>query len=1011
MKTKKILSVFLSFFILITLPISAMAQEDIVNGEFFAQTIDSTVADSYNTVNSQWNITMWNSNGGSYVTYEVNTEQAAEYTVTVTTGTARSGAVMDISVNDKEYIKNTEVISANTENYNDTRTQEFGKIILKEGKNVIKFINRADSEDTVLLWSFSLKATGRKINDGDILDGEFDADINSGTISGSSNATLYTYAVTINKGGYVTYDVNVENEGEYDISVVTGTAKSGAYMGIALNDEKIIPDTKLISAETGLYNSKKTQVLGSITLKPGKNIIKFSVPTNSADVVVIYAFGLKKTEIKGIKINNFGFYGNDGIRVPYVVKSGMNVTAAADIKKGKDFSENLTFIIAEYSDDKLKNVTAKPIDLSGITDTNVHRISADITLSGEGGSVKAFLFKAGTITPVSDAYAYEELKIFPSDVLETPVNYQLATDTLNNDGVNYAEYGDHDDYNIDAIFYDGAVMGGKQTKVFAYLGLPQNASANSPVPAVICVHGGLGKAEISWVKKWNDIGFAAIAMDMYGNGPEDGNAYGTGKKQTPYAGICPWDDNQTAFIYDYRNAGMYQNVINIVNANTLLRSFAEIDSTKIGITGISWGGITTSTVIGVDNRLAFAAPIYGCGYLDQSKTYFGNTFKRENVSLNWDPANFIARADLPVMFVNSNGDYHFSLNATSLSYKTAENAYISIIPNLAHSQLDGQNVSQVYEFAKKAANGNIPYVKIVNEQVKDNIFSADISVPDGETLIDIKLYYITSDEYPENGGNNAHYGNNIPWQTKSDYTKDGNKITFNVPENATFMYLSTTDSDGVVICSQLLKNVSERAQLAKQAYEKSKTEFTASEYTEDFSDNTLGSWSVTTLSKPQYSSVSSDGGNMDIYYFNETSDQADAYVTVKSNAKYKGEQVVSFKQKTEVDSVGTFYIERETVTVGNGVSIAINRADYTHSISFCGSAIDLNKVGYKDGAWNNFEIYVTEGLYILVINDVIVASVYADNTADFESNPYIECYSNWSRSAHTYYDDFAVKHR
>ncbi len=38
-------------------------------------------------------------------------------------------------------------------------------------------------------------------------------------------------------------------------------------------------------------------------------------------------------------------------------------------------------------------------------------------------------------------------------------------------------------------------------------------------------------------------------------------------------------------------------------------------SEKIGVMGISWGGVIISTIIGIDDRLVFAVPVYGCGGL------------------------------------------------------------------------------------------------------------------------------------------------------------------------------------------------------------------------------------------------------------------------------------------------------------------------------------------------------------------------------------------------------------
>jgi cephalosporin-C deacetylase-like acetyl esterase len=53
---------------------------------------------------------------------------------------------------------------------------------------------------------------------------------------------------------------------------------------------------------------------------------------------------------------------------------------------------------------------------------------------------------------------------------------------------------------------------------------------------------------------------------------------------------------------------MYHALADTMLANSLLRSLPEVDASKIGVMGISWGGVITSTVIGLDERFAFGIP-------------------------------------------------------------------------------------------------------------------------------------------------------------------------------------------------------------------------------------------------------------------------------------------------------------------------------------------------------------------------------------------------------------------
>ncbi|HEY0829010.1 MAG TPA: hypothetical protein VGE40_13005 [Bacilli bacterium] len=71
---------------------------------------------------------------------------------------------------------------------------------------------------------------------------------------------------------------------------------------------------------------------------------------------------------------------------------------------------------------------------------------------------------------------------------------------------------------ISAVYYEGMPYLGKQTRVFAFHGVPE-VSDDTEVPGVVLLHGGGGTAYKEWVQIWNDHGYAAIAMDLEGHEP------------------------------------------------------------------------------------------------------------------------------------------------------------------------------------------------------------------------------------------------------------------------------------------------------------------------------------------------------------------------------------------------------------------------------------------------------------------------------------------------------------
>ncbi len=53
---------------------------------------------------------------------------------------------------------------------------------------------------------------------------------------------------------------------------------------------------------------------------------------------------------------------------------------------------------------------------------------------------------------------------------------------------------------------------------------------------------------------------------------------------------------------------MYHAVGQTILAANALRADSRVAADKVGVTGISWGGVISSITIGWDNRFAFAVP-------------------------------------------------------------------------------------------------------------------------------------------------------------------------------------------------------------------------------------------------------------------------------------------------------------------------------------------------------------------------------------------------------------------
>ncbi len=235
---------------------------------------------------------------------------------------------------------------------------------------------------------------------------------------------------------------------------------------------------------------------------------------------------------------------------------------------------------------------------------------------------------------------------------------------------------------VKSLFFEGVPYAGKPTRVFAYLAMPKVAPGKK-VPGMVLVHGGLGSAFRRWAKFWAEQGYAAISMDTCGcvSGNEFGNEQ-SGHKRHDWAGPAGWGgfaevDKPVA------DQWTYHAVAAVIRANSLLRSLPEVDPNRIGLTGVSWGGILTCVAAGVDKRFEFAAPVYGCGYLDEDSAWIpkkGGTCDytpeqfRKWASL-FDPRHYLAGATATFLWIDGSNDHFFPLPSLQKSVATPKTPY------------------------------------------------------------------------------------------------------------------------------------------------------------------------------------------------------------------------------------------------------------------------------------------------------------------------------------------------
>jgi dienelactone hydrolase len=277
-----------------------------------------------------------------------------------------------------------------------------------------------------------------------------------------------------------------------------------------------------------------------------------------------------------------------------------------------------------------------------------------------------------------------------------------------------------------SLFYEGLPYKGKPTWVFAYYAAPQGTAPAGGWPAVVCAHGGGGTAYPGWVRTWNSHGYAAIVMDLEGHLP-GGNVHGLEGNAAvgaahPHAGPARIDWFGDRALPD-KEQWFYHAVADVIRAHSLLRSFAEINPKKIGLTGISWGGTIVSAVAGVDSRFAFVIPVYGGGFIHESDNpglacWFPPTnmtaAQFRDYRTKWDPSAHLPFAKMPMLWVTGVADPVFQIDIFAKSARTAAGpSSLCLRPFLAHGHGNGwEDAPEIYTFANDIVKGGSPLPKV-----------------------------------------------------------------------------------------------------------------------------------------------------------------------------------------------------------------------------------------------------------------------------------------------------------
>ncbi len=358
--------------------------------------------------------------------------------------------------------------------------------------------------------------------------------------------------------------------------------------------------------------------------------------------------------------------------------------------------------------------------------------------------------------------------------------------------------------NLRGLFFNGLNYHNRKTKVFCWYGIPESLAPGEKAPAVILVHGGGGTAFPAWVKKWTDHGYIAISIALEGQVPGEKIAGDLGKSTWPSFEFS--GPSRQGFFLDVltehiSDQWFYHAVADVILANSLIRSFAEVDTSKIGITGISWGGIITNVVTGIDDRYDFSIPVYGCGYLDEAPTY-SRLLKplapqgRQYYLTNWEPSLYVPLQKQPTLFINGTNDCHFPMNSFMKTYQASTTEkYLHVEYKMAHGHVPGWTPEVIYHFADYITKKGIKPPEFILKGLQSN---GKMECGANRELEKAAIYY-TKDT--------ADWDcKNYQWNEITGQVSDlGKTISAFLPEGTEYFFINGTVTNGMMYSSPMFR--------------------------------------------------------------------------------------------------------------------------------------------------------------------------------------------------------------
>lgn len=349
-------------------------------------------------------------------------------------------------------------------------------------------------------------------------------------------------------------------------------------------------------------------------------------------------------------------------------------------------------------------------------------------------------------------------------------------------------------HGVRALFFRSVDHRGRKTRVFSYYAAPEHKEGER-LPAVVLVHGGCGTAFDLWVKQWCDRGYAAIAIDTLGRYPNEesrGKSIREGMTLTMRTRcdegeyVSPPLNDECMTYGPPEEMWLYHAVSAVILAHSLIRSFPEVDPDRVGIMGVSWGGVLATHAISYDRRFAFAIPVYGSAYLATGDSKINRTYRNYGIDRHFNAQVGLDTVAFPVLWQCHDLDCNFSVDANTRSYLATRRAgAVLTIANMGHSWGAASSRKEPFAFADGAIGRSQGLLcRVVTEPHGFGNVSFTIAVGEGAEGVRAVCHYLDAPMAFDENGKYAY-----EWRHLAA-TVEGETVSLTLPPEAMSYYIS-----------------------------------------------------------------------------------------------------------------------------------------------------------------------------------------------------------------------------